>query len=238
MKHWTVVLSPSFNDEGLPNKNLLLMSLQARGYDCKAIELYEIPSRKSPSQKLRIAKITFEGIHLPRDIIIEGTRKEVRPHIPKPLQCKKCGNFGHLHHRCTNKEVCLFCGSDEHSTMWNCGTPKCVNCKGDHHTRSRQCVFYQYNTELKLLMIRSGMNYKEARRELYIKGIKDPAQNLTYADASRTKPKKQITETHNIGSGKSAQTNIANNIEETPFESTKENDLAITDNQNNKRSIS
>ena len=228
----TVVLSTSFNDEGLPNKNIILMSLQARGYDCRNVELYEIPSRKTQSLKLRIAKITFEGNHLPKDIIIEGTRKEVRPYIPKPLQCKKCGKFGHLHHRCTNKEVCLFCGSDEHSTTWNCGSPKCVNCKGDHHTRSRECVVYKYNIELKLLMTRSGMNYKEARRELYTRGIKDPAQNLTYAAASKANQSNPVGKLQDKSSADREKINKTPTNEKTPTAPLKENTAAVADKQN------
>ena len=181
----TVVLAPSYNEEGLPNHNLLLMSLQARGYDCRKVDLYEISSKHTPSQKLRIANITFEGNNLPQHIIIEGVRKEVRPYIPKPFQCKQCSQFGHTHKKCSNNEVCAFCGSTEHKTRWNCGTPKCANCNGPHHARSKDCTFYQYNTELKLLMTRSGLNVHEARRELYIRGIKDPAQSNTYSFVSK-----------------------------------------------------
>ena len=46
-------------------------------------------------------------------------------------------------------------------------------------------LFYQYNTELKLLMTRSGLNVHEARRELYIRGIKDHAQSNTYSFVSK-----------------------------------------------------
>ena len=34
----TVVLAPLYNDEGLPNHNLILMSLLARGYDCWKVD--------------------------------------------------------------------------------------------------------------------------------------------------------------------------------------------------------
>ena len=181
----TVVLAPSYNEEGLPNHNVLLMSLQARGYDCWEVDLYEIPSKHNPSQKLRIANKTFEDHNLPQHIIIEGVRKEVRPYIPKPCQCKQCSQFGHTHKKCSNKEVCAFCSSTEHKTQWNCGTPKCANCNGPHHARSKECTFYQYNTELKLLMTRSGLTVHKARRELYIRGIKDPALSNTYSFVSK-----------------------------------------------------
>ena len=120
-------------------------------------------------------------------------RKEVRPYIPKPFQCKRCSPFGHTHKKYSNKEVCVFCGSAEHKTRWNCGTPKCANCNGLHHARSKECTFYQYNTELKLLLTGSGLNVHAARRELYTRGIKDPAQSSTYSFVSKTGTSNEIS---------------------------------------------
>ena len=86
----TVVLAPSYNDEGLLNHNLIFV------FAGQKVDLYEIPSKHNPSQKLRIANITFEGNNI-QHITIEGMRKEVRPYIPKPFQCKQCSQFGHTH---------------------------------------------------------------------------------------------------------------------------------------------
>ena len=112
----TVVLPTLYNDDGLPNKDLLLCSLNARGYECRDVELYEVKTRIG--KMLRIAKITFEGHTLPKDIIIEGMRREVRPFIPKPLQCRKCFTYGHTVKRCQNEEVCVSCGSTTHTSKW------------------------------------------------------------------------------------------------------------------------
>ena len=173
----TVVLP---HEQNSTDKELLLDSLKKRYSNVEGLEIYQIPQRGNPNNTLKIAKIKFEGQNLPADIRIMGQRREVRPHVPKPLQCKKCCKFGHSVNNCRNDPVCAFCGSLEHPTRWNCGESKCINCGQQHHARSKECVFYIYNTELKLLMDRTGMKIKEAKLELQVRGIKDPTRNPLY----------------------------------------------------------
>ena len=98
----------------------------------------------------RIANITFTGQTLPQKVYIEGMACTVRPHVPKPLQCGKCSKYGHLRMYCRNQNPkCAFCASPDHYDQWNCGTPQCINCGEEHHSRAKTCPFYQYNTELK-----------------------------------------------------------------------------------------
>ena len=115
------------------------------------IELYELPNKKYPNRSLRIARIKFEGQSLPQKIKIQGQNREVRPYIPKPLQCKSCSKFGHSESKCQSTPVCAFCSSLTHTTTWNCGTPKCANCGLEHHARSKECTFYMYNTEFNFI---------------------------------------------------------------------------------------
>ena len=66
----TIVL-PKIDDENeLPNKYLLLDSLEKRYDNVEDIEVYEIPNKKYPSQSLRVAKIKFTGQSLPQKIKI------------------------------------------------------------------------------------------------------------------------------------------------------------------------
>ena len=144
----TVVL-PIIEDESeAPSKNLLLNSLQKRYDNVQDIEVFELPNRRNPDRALRIAKIKFEGHTLPQKIKIQGQNREVRPFIPKPLQCKSCSKFGHSATKCRGIPVCAFCSSTDHPTKWNCGSPKCSNCGLEHHARSKECTFYMYNTKL------------------------------------------------------------------------------------------
>ena len=176
----TVVLPPSNDHEGVPNEDIILSSLQLRYPNIQAVKTYEIPNRKNPSKMIRIARVKFEGHDLPKDIRIEGQRRELQPFVPKPLQCHSCSKYGHTKHKCRSEAVCAFCSSKDHRTTWNCGTAKCVNCGLGHHARSKECVFYIFNAELKLLMSRSGMSVNEAKQELRLRGFKDPAKDPMY----------------------------------------------------------
>ena len=184
----TVILPPNNDSDGLPEETLLLNSLKLRYPNVESLKVYEIPSKKQAGGKLRIARIKFEGHVLPSNIKIEGQKRELLPYLPKPLQCRNCSKYGHTHSKCRNPSKCAFCGSEDHKTTWNCGTPKCINCKQNHHARSKTCPFYIYNTELKLLMSRSGMSIIEAKLELKSKGFLDPARNPTYRDIAKGKP--------------------------------------------------
>ena len=100
------------------DQNMLLDSLKKRYPNVEDIEIYEIPQRNKENSSLKIAKIKFEGQNLPTDVKIMGQKRELRPHIPKPLQCKKCSKFGHSIKKCRNEHICAFCGSAEHQTKW------------------------------------------------------------------------------------------------------------------------
>ena len=186
------------DDDEVPSKLILMDSLNKRYNNVQAIEIYNIPNRKNPDNPLRIAKIKFEGQTLPQKIKILGQSREVRPFVPKPLQRKSCSKYGHSESKCRGIEVCAFCSSIHHSTKWNCGPAKCVNCGLDHHARSKDCTFYIFNTELKMLVSRTGMSYKEAKLELKARGFKDPARNPTYKSKLRNivpqKPKSEYVQ--------------------------------------------
>ena len=181
----TVILPQNNDCDGLPDEAILQESLRIRYPNVENVKVYEIPNKKNPPKKLRIARIKFEGQTLPSDIKIEGQRRELLPFIPKPLQCKNCSKYGHTDKLCRNVSVCAFCGSKDHQTTWNCGTPKCSNCGQNHHARSKVCPFFMYDTELKLLISRSGMSVLEAKQELKSRGLIDPAKNPLYRTAVR-----------------------------------------------------
>ena len=209
----TVVLPTIEDEDEFPNKYLLLDSLQKRYDNVQDIELYELPNKKYPNRSLRIARIKFEGQSLPQKIKIQGQNREVRPYIPKPLQCKSCSKFGHSENKCQSIRVCAFCSSADHPTTWNCGTPKCVNCGLEHHARAKECTFYMYNTELKLLVSRTGMSFREAKLELKVRGFKDPSKNPLYKTRVRNIIPQNIIEKYddNIMNKKSAKLQVNKN---------------------------
>ena len=223
----TVVL-PSIDDENEnPDKYILLDSLKKRYDNVEDVEVYEVPNKKYPGRPLRLAKIKFEGQSLPQKIKIQGQNREVRPYVPKPVQCLSCSKFGHSAKKCRSTPVCAFCSSLDHSTKWNCGTPKCVNCGLEHHARSKECTFYIYNTELKLLVSRTGMSFREAKLELKARGFKDPAKNPLYKSKVRNIVSQNVLEKYNEYVNKQS-TNIKSSKK--PNISSNENEQVVTEN--------
>ena len=173
----TVLLSDENWIDNIPDEDYIKNSLNQRGHEVKNVKIYKTTSRNTERTN-RIANITFTGQTLPQKVCIEGIVCTVRPHVPKPLQCGKCSKFGHLKIYCRNQNPrCAFCASQDHHDQWNCGTPKCINCGEEHHSRAKTCKFYQYNTELKLLRNRSILSVNQAKQELEMRGFKDPAKD-------------------------------------------------------------
>ena len=210
----TVVLPQIDEDEEIPDKTILLDFLKLRYDNINNIEVFEIPNRKDHKKPIRIAKIKFIGQDLPQKIKILGHNREVRPYVPKPLQCKLCCKFGHTHKVCQNKEICIVCGSEEHTTNWKCPDMNCSNCGQLHHARSKECPFYMYNTELKLLMTRTGMAVREAKLELKVRGILDPGRNPSYRNILKGKtPQRSEPENHQQSIPKKPEINTNNRFE-------------------------
>ena len=152
------------------------------------VEEVKLVTLKRNEKDLNILKIKFRGDKLPNTINLEGLVKEVRPYIPKPAQCYKCLKYGHYKDRCNSEEArCYKCGSSDHDpTTTNCERgEKCFNCGGNHHARSRNCKFYDYYSQVKMLQIRSGLSVREAKVVLKAKNIHDPWVKPTYSQMSR-----------------------------------------------------
>ena len=81
----TIVL-PENNDEPV-EKTMLLDSLKMRYPKVQDCDIYTIPSRQN-NKILKIAKIKFDGEDLPQKIKILGQNRELRPYVPKTLQCQ------------------------------------------------------------------------------------------------------------------------------------------------------
>lgn len=184
-------------DEEPINKTIILDSLQKRYKNVENIEIYEIPSKRDKNSSLKIAKVKFSGQNLPQKIKILGQNREIRPYVPKPLQCRNCSKFGHTTKKCRSKPVCAFCASIDHETVWKHGTPKCVNCGQKHHARAKECSFYIYNTELKILQERTGMTIREAKLELKVRGFNDPSKKLSYGSIAKQNIENQTLQKSN-----------------------------------------
>ena len=81
-------------------------------------------------------------------IIVSWDRYDLRR--KRPMPCRRCKMWGHTASSCGRMYRCIKC-TDTHEpgkckrTDRNVGTPKCVNCDGDHAANSTQCpVFKKY----------------------------------------------------------------------------------------------
>ena len=159
--------------------------LKYRYKNVEEVKLTEI--QRKNRKKLNILKIKFAGEKLPNKIYLEGTVKEVRPHVPRPNQCYKCLKYGHVSRFCKSESTrCFKCGSPDHDPrVITCPNPeRCYNCNGEHHARSDKCEYYKYHTQVKHLQVRSGMTAREAKITLKAKGINDPYVKATYKRAT------------------------------------------------------
>lgn len=221
----TVVLPE--DDEPIDRKTIL-DSLKKRYNNIENMEIYEIPSKRNKEKPLKIAKIKFQGQNIPQKIKILGENRELRPYVPKPLQCKNCSRYGHTTKKCRSNPVCAFCASAEHETLWNKGTQKCVNCGQNHHARSKSCPFYIYNTELKLLQERTGMTVKEAKLELKVRGLIDPAKKPMY---------RSVIHNHNPNVNNSSKPKSESKIQKKDSLQRSLENFEITDGDNSEQDI-
>ena len=116
--------------------------------------------------------LTFINPDLPSEIILESEIVRVRPYRPRVLQCFNCYGFGHSARICTRNKVCERCGQVEHEECSR--SLACVNCKGDHRARDKNCVIYKKEQEALLKSVADHISVGYAKK-LLAKG--------TYSDA-------------------------------------------------------
>ena len=129
--------------------------------------------------------LTFNTSNLPSTILAGYRVLRVRPYIPAPLRCFKCQKFGHVASRCDKEQVCV-CGKSLHEGS-PCVQPlSCVNCSGDHSSRSKLCAVYQNEAAIQELKTREKISYFEARRKLAPQNL--PRPNVSYSQAVTSAP--------------------------------------------------
>lgn len=108
--------------------------------------------------------LTFDMPSCPEKIQLDYATYHIKRHIPNPLICYNCGQFGHPESRCKNKKRCLECGEHTHVPEGACQR-KCMSCgSSDHSCRSRDCTRWQKEKEICRLKVDLEISYAEARR--------------------------------------------------------------------------
>ncbi|KAK5644855.1 hypothetical protein RI129_006155 [Pyrocoelia pectoralis] len=129
--------------------------------------------------------LTFNKLTIPQKVKAGFHSLPVRLYIPDPIRCFKCQAFGHTTLRCNNAAVCA-CGKQPHEDV-PCNTPfTCVNCKGDHSSRSKNCPTYKTEKAIQEIKTRENLPYHEAKKKVV---IATPAQGVSYAETTTSTAK-------------------------------------------------
>lgn len=110
--------------------------------------------------------MTFEGKTIPRYVSIDLHEVRVDVYIPPVVQCFKCLRYGHSQKQCRGKLRCPNC-SEEHDKV-NCHSPvpKCIYCKEEHISTSKNCPEFLRQKQIKELMVAENISYYDARKKV------------------------------------------------------------------------
>ena len=102
-------------------------------------------------------------------------------HIPNPLRCFKCQDYGHHVTKCQGVSICAKCCALDHVDK-DCKKVSldflCHNCKGNHPSWSRECQVFIKEKRVCAIKVHNDISYFEARK--LVMGKKDNS----YADAA------------------------------------------------------
>ena len=122
--------------------------------------------------------LTFNRSTLPEKIKAGIHRLSVRLFVPQPMQCFQCLRFGHTASRCARIKACQ-CGKPFHSDDPCIDPIKCINCSGQHSTRSRDCPIYKQEAAIQKVKATQKISYPEAKKLV----CPESKGNITYVEA-------------------------------------------------------
>ena len=112
--------------------------------------------------------LTFNTVVPPKSLKIFYQIIPVELYVPNPLRCFNCQKFGHHEDKCPVDpgSVCERCGMGDHDHHTNhCkNQTKCVNCGGDHLSRSNECSTWKKEKEIIRIKVKKNLTYPEARQ--------------------------------------------------------------------------
>jgi len=115
-------------------------------------------------QHIPLYVLSFLGKECPPKIRTMYSYYKVDPFYPNPIRCSKCFKLGHTSKNCHGKVVCDRCGTGGHQ-IEQCvtNTLSCRNCKGAHHSSSKQCPIFIEEKSICRIKVDNGLTFKEAR---------------------------------------------------------------------------
>ncbi|KAH7957261.1 hypothetical protein HPB52_016733 [Rhipicephalus sanguineus] len=101
-------------------------------------------------------RVTFEGTTAPEELLLFKQRRAVRACLSRPLQCTRCGVYGHAAATCSRDRHCLRCGRGHTEGPCTAENPRCLNCKGRHPANEPRCSSWQLQRQTAFILATSG----------------------------------------------------------------------------------
>ena len=143
----------------------------------------EILSVKKLKGKNGAIQLTFYSPYLPDYIRIAKIRMSVKKFKQRPIQCRKCFQFGHVVDNCPPERSarCFIC-SGVHDLKSTCKKDRfCFQCQGSHSPNWRECPVYLIERDILELAANEHVSIGAARRR-----VKPWNNKRSYASVSAT----------------------------------------------------
>ncbi|XP_070386278.1 uncharacterized protein [Dermacentor albipictus] len=102
-----------------------------------------------------VATLRFAGRDVPEEVHLFKQRRSVRPQLPRPLQCGRCGLFGHATVTCSREPRCLQCAGSHATTACTSKRTRCINCRGPHESTEPRCPNWQLERRVASILART-----------------------------------------------------------------------------------
>ena len=140
---------------------------------------------------------TIKTNEIPEYLYIDRERFRVRAFKEKPLQCFKCFGFGHSAKICLKDQICGICSLQKHEGECT-GPVSCINCKGYHSARYKECESYKIEIAAVEKAHAEHLSIGQAKRLLSIRPqyssiVKDGGPNKDQAKKVSQIPKPQLS---------------------------------------------
>ncbi|KAG0434725.1 hypothetical protein HPB47_018918 [Ixodes persulcatus] len=111
-------------------------------------------------------RVEFASPTLPEHVCVGLVRHGVDLYVNNPIQCHRCGLFGHVAAVCKRSLTCLRCAQPHATTECKGSSTLCVNCKKPHETTSQQCPFWQAERSVCRYRCENNVSFAEARAQV------------------------------------------------------------------------
>ncbi|KAH7949028.1 hypothetical protein HPB49_004233 [Dermacentor silvarum] len=138
----------------------------------------------------RNVTVRFAGNMVPGDVLLFKQRRLLRPRLPRPLQCGRCGAFGHAEATCSRDARCLRCGGSHDTSSCTAQRPRCINCTGGHATLEPRCPNWQLERRAAILLAASE---ERISRHKALELAKARASSLAMQQRGGTAPRLSAT---------------------------------------------